>query len=108
MFLQARRDGHVCWSSSCNWRPVRNGGPQTKFREILFFRSRKKKEKKRKITVVCVYACHGAVSSPFNEFQSLLELIQYSHVSSWESWSCKGLLLCMPSIIYLFVVFYVD
>ena len=35
-------------------------------------------------------------------------VIQYSHVSWWECESCKGFLLCMPSIIYLFVVFYVD
>ena len=37
--------------------------------------------------------------------QCLQELIHFSHVSWWECRSCEGFMLCMSSIIYLFVVF---
>ena len=53
-------------------------------------------------TLVMVH-CH-----PPPECKYPSEMIQYSHVSWWECGSSKGLLLCMLSIIYLFVVFYVD
>ena len=53
MWSQARFDGDVCSSSSCDWSTVQNGGffSQTCFSEKKF------------ISVVRVYACHGALSS---------------------------------------------
>ena len=54
---------------------------------------------KKSFSIVRVYACHGAVFFPSNKCQCLLEVIRCCHVS-WSNWgSCKGLMLCMPSII---------
>ena len=39
------------------------------------------------------------------KYQSLLEVIHYSLVSWWECASCEGFMLCISSIIHLFVVF---
>ena len=78
-------------ASSCEWKPVWNGKPEKYFipGKMFFFRNGKKERKT--IAVVCVYACHDAVSSPFHEYQSLLDLIRCSHASWWKCWSCKGL-----------------
>ena len=52
------RDGDVRWSSYCDWSPVQNGGPQQKKFGKMFF------SKQLFFSVVRVYACHGALSSP--------------------------------------------
>ena len=39
------------------------------------------------------------------EYEYLLKVINYSHVSWWECGSCEGFMLWMSGIIYFFVVF---
>ena len=55
---EAGRDGDVCWSSSCNWKPVWNGGPpKSFFSEICFFGNQKKPSLLFVCTLVMVQ-CH--------------------------------------------------
>ena len=80
-FLQAGCDGNGCLTSRLE--PDSDYWTPRKMSEKTFFL-------KKEFSIFCVYACHGAVSSPSDECHCLLEVIPCSQVHWWECSLSKG------------------
>ena len=86
---------------------LENRTPQRK--QISESSSFQRQNNKKTFCIVCVYACHDAVSCPPPcKCQCLREVIHCSHVSSWECGHARGCCCACQAPYTLLWSFYVD